>query len=91
MSGVFSIKTKSATGWLSLALVLLACSAAPVRADRKNEARDQFERAVRLRTILEGAPQRNHAAFNGFLFQLDRGCAYQNQFADFVVHFHDFV
>jgi N-acetylmuramoyl-L-alanine amidase len=59
MSGVFSIKTKSATVWLSLALVLLACSAAPVRADRKNEARDQFERAVRLRTILEGAPQRD--------------------------------
>ena len=29
MSGVFSIKTKSATVWLSLALVLLACSAAP--------------------------------------------------------------
>ena len=59
MSGVFSIKTKSATVWLSLALFLLAGLAAPARADRKNEARDQFERAVRLRTILEGAPQRD--------------------------------
>src|SRR5277367_3343158 len=45
--------------WFSLALVLLACCAAPAHADRKNEARDQFERAVRLRTILEGAPQRD--------------------------------
>src|SRR5277367_271825 len=45
--------------WFSLALVLLACLAVPARADRKNEARDQFERAVRLRTILEGAPQRD--------------------------------
>src|ERR1700677_4617113 len=59
MSGVFSIKTKSANVWLWLALALLACLAAPIRADRKNEARDQFERAVRLRTILEGAPQRD--------------------------------
>ena len=59
MSGVFSIKTKSANVWLWLALALLACLAAPARADRKNEARDQFERAVRLRTILEGAPQRD--------------------------------
>src|SRR3984957_9489533 len=59
MSGVFSIKPKSATVWLSLALFLLAGLAAPARADRKNEARDQFERAVRLRTILEGAPQRD--------------------------------
>jgi N-acetylmuramoyl-L-alanine amidase len=59
MTGVFSIKTKSAIAWLSLALVLLACSASPARADRKNEARDQFEHAVRLRTILEGSPQRD--------------------------------
>jgi N-acetylmuramoyl-L-alanine amidase len=59
MMGVFSIKTKSATAWLSLALVLLACSSSPARADRKNDARDQFERAVRQRTILEGSPQRD--------------------------------
>jgi N-acetylmuramoyl-L-alanine amidase len=59
MMGVFSIKTKSAIAWLSLALVLLACSSSPARADRKNDARDQFERAVRQRTILEGSPQRD--------------------------------
>jgi N-acetylmuramoyl-L-alanine amidase len=59
MTGVFSIKTKSAIAWLWLALVLLACWASPARADRKNDARDQFERAVRLRTILEGSPQRD--------------------------------
>jgi N-acetylmuramoyl-L-alanine amidase len=59
MTGVFSIKTKSAIAWLSLALVLLACSTSPARADRKNDARDQFERAVRQRTILEGSPQRD--------------------------------
>jgi N-acetylmuramoyl-L-alanine amidase len=58
MTGVVSIKTKSAMAWLSLALVLLACSTSPARADRKNDARDQFEHAVRLRTILEGSPQR---------------------------------
>jgi N-acetylmuramoyl-L-alanine amidase len=58
MMGVFSIKTKSAMAWLSLAL-LLACSSSPARADRKNDARDQFERAVRQRTILEGSPQRD--------------------------------
>jgi len=58
MTGVFSSKTKSAIAWLSLALVLLVCASSPVQADRRNEARDQFERAVRLRTILEGSPQR---------------------------------
>jgi N-acetylmuramoyl-L-alanine amidase len=58
MTGVFSSKTKSAIAWLSLALVLLVCASSPVRADRKSEARDQFEHAVRLRTILEGSPQR---------------------------------
>jgi N-acetylmuramoyl-L-alanine amidase len=59
MTGVFSIKTKSAIAWLSLALVLLVCASSPLRADRKTEARDQFEHAVRLRTILEGSPQRD--------------------------------
>jgi N-acetylmuramoyl-L-alanine amidase len=59
MNRVFSVKTKSPITWLSLALVLLVCYSAPARADRKSEARAQFERAVRLRTILEGAPQRD--------------------------------
>jgi N-acetylmuramoyl-L-alanine amidase len=38
----------------AIAAVLAACVALPVRADRKSEARDQFERAVKMRTMLEG-------------------------------------
>jgi N-acetylmuramoyl-L-alanine amidase len=56
---VFSVKTKSPITWLSLALVLLVCVSSPARADRKSDARAQFERAVRQRTILEGAPQKD--------------------------------
>jgi N-acetylmuramoyl-L-alanine amidase len=37
-----------------LAAVLAICFAPPVRADRRTEARDQFARAVKMRTILEG-------------------------------------
>src|SRR5580698_6607114 len=37
------------------------------------------------------APQRDHAALDGFLFQLHRRSADQNQFADLVVHFHDLI
>lgn len=59
MNRVFSAKTKSPITWLSLALVLLVCSASPARADRKTDARAQFERAVRLRTILEGTAQKD--------------------------------
>jgi N-acetylmuramoyl-L-alanine amidase len=59
MIRVASVKFKSPIAWLSLALVLLVCFAAPARADRKTDARDQFERAVRLRTMLEGAPQKD--------------------------------
>jgi N-acetylmuramoyl-L-alanine amidase len=56
---VFSVKIKSPITWLSLALVLLVCVSSPARADRKSDARAQFERAVRQRTILEGAPQKD--------------------------------
>jgi N-acetylmuramoyl-L-alanine amidase len=59
MNRVFSAKTKSPITWLSLALVLLVCFSSPARADRKSDARAQFERAVRQRTILEGAPQKD--------------------------------
>jgi N-acetylmuramoyl-L-alanine amidase len=37
-----------------VAAVLAACFAPAVRADRRTEARDQFARAVKMRTILEG-------------------------------------
>ena len=63
MNAVVSSKTKSKTEWLAPALALLmcvlVCGVSPARADRRNEARDQFERAVRLRTILEGSPQKD--------------------------------
>jgi N-acetylmuramoyl-L-alanine amidase len=38
----------------AIAAVLAACFAFPVRADRKSDARDQFEHAVKMRTMLEG-------------------------------------
>jgi N-acetylmuramoyl-L-alanine amidase len=37
-----------------IAAVLALCFAFPARADRKSEARDQFEHAVKMRTMLEG-------------------------------------
>ena len=46
--------------WLFLALALAALGA-PVRADHKIEAREQFERAVRMRTTLEGEPQKERS------------------------------
>ncbi len=38
----------------AIAAVLAVCFALPARADRRSEARDQFERAVKMRTMLEG-------------------------------------
>jgi N-acetylmuramoyl-L-alanine amidase len=55
MNRVFFVKIKSPITWLYLALVLSLCFSAPARADRKSDARAQFERAVRQRTILEGS------------------------------------
>jgi N-acetylmuramoyl-L-alanine amidase len=37
-----------------LALAVSVCTALPVRADKKSDAREQFERAVKMRTMLEG-------------------------------------
>ena len=59
MNRVFSVKIKSPITWLYLALVLLVCFPASARADRKSDARAQFEHAVRQRTILEGAPPKD--------------------------------
>ena len=42
---------------LVLAIGLIASLAANARADRRSDARDQFERAVTLRTTLESQPQ----------------------------------
>ena len=41
---------------LALALITWAFAAGPVRADKRMEARDQFARAVRMRTALEANP-----------------------------------
>ncbi len=38
----------------AIAAVLAVFFALPVRADRKSDARDQFEHAVKMRTMLEG-------------------------------------
>jgi N-acetylmuramoyl-L-alanine amidase len=55
MSRAFSAKIKSPVAVLAIALALMVCASAPLFADRKTDARDQFERAVRLRTILESS------------------------------------
>jgi N-acetylmuramoyl-L-alanine amidase len=41
-------------GAAAIAALFAVCFAPPVRAGRKSEARDQFERAVKMRTVLEG-------------------------------------
>src|ERR1700733_10628791 len=37
------------------------------------------------------APQRDHAALNGFLFELDRRSSNQTQLSNLIVNFHDFI
>jgi len=58
MKRIVSARTQSAiAGILSLA-ALFVCLVAPVRADKRFDAREQFERAVKMRTTLEGNPQK---------------------------------
>jgi N-acetylmuramoyl-L-alanine amidase len=47
--------------WLLLALALAVPLCLPARTDLKMEARQQFERAVRMRTTLEGTPQKERS------------------------------
>jgi N-acetylmuramoyl-L-alanine amidase len=47
--------------WLLLALALAVPLCLSARADRKMDAREQFERAVRMRTTLEGTPQKERS------------------------------
>jgi N-acetylmuramoyl-L-alanine amidase len=54
LSGGFPGARRGIALWMAAALALLLCLALPLRADRKSEARDQFEHAVALRTQLEG-------------------------------------
>ena len=46
---------------LGMIAILVAFLALPSRADRKSEAREQFERAVRMRTTLEGYLEKDRA------------------------------
>ena len=38
----------------AIALAVLLCAVSPARADKKSDAREQFARAVKMRTMLEG-------------------------------------
>lgn len=54
-------KRLSANSTLLLALALVVFAAVPARADRRADARAQFERAVKMRTSLEGRPQKDRS------------------------------
>jgi N-acetylmuramoyl-L-alanine amidase len=53
---VVSARTYFSAKWLFLALALAVALSTPAGVDKKLQAREQFERAVRLRTTLEAAP-----------------------------------
>ncbi|MGA8223000.1 MAG: N-acetylmuramoyl-L-alanine amidase [Candidatus Acidiferrales bacterium] len=52
---------QSATAVFLALITLIVCPASSARPDRKMDAREQFERAVRLRTTLESTPQRDRS------------------------------
>src|SRR5690348_1944154 len=55
-------------------------------------AKNFFHRRQPRRDFLQAAPpQRDHSLFHSLLLQFQRGRPYQNQFAQFVVDFHDFI
>ncbi len=47
---------------LGIAISLVVCLAAPARADKQSDAREQFESAVKMRTMLEGYLEKDRAA-----------------------------
>ena len=53
--------TKRVLFIIGLAAGLAACLALPARADRKSQAREQFARAVKMRTMLEGYLEKDRA------------------------------
>jgi N-acetylmuramoyl-L-alanine amidase len=53
---VVSARTYFSAKWLFLALALAVALSTPAGADKRMQAREQFERAVRLRTTLEAEP-----------------------------------
>jgi N-acetylmuramoyl-L-alanine amidase len=61
MKRIVSAGTQSATAVILALLAMIVCLAPPARADRKVNAREQFERAVKMRTTLEGTPQKDRS------------------------------
>jgi N-acetylmuramoyl-L-alanine amidase len=61
MKRIFSARTQSALAAILSLAAMFVCLAAPARADKRSEARDQFERAVKMRTTLEGNPQKERS------------------------------
>jgi N-acetylmuramoyl-L-alanine amidase len=57
----FSTRLRSSIDVLFIAIALSLCLVPSVLADAKSEARDQFERAVKMRTMLEGYLPRDRA------------------------------
>jgi N-acetylmuramoyl-L-alanine amidase len=55
---VFSAKVNRPIRFFLLAIAVLVSLASPAYADRRYEARLQFERAVRIRTVLEERPEK---------------------------------
>ena len=60
MTHVVSVRILPAR-WLLLALALAVPLCSFARTDHKMDAREQFERAVRMRTTLEGTPQKERS------------------------------
>ena len=56
---MFSFKVHRPKKFFLLGIALLVSLASPAYADRKYEARQQFERAVRIRTVLEERPEKS--------------------------------
>jgi N-acetylmuramoyl-L-alanine amidase len=52
---------RSTINAVSIVTALLVCLAAPAFADKKSQAREQFEQAVKMRTMLEGFLPRDRA------------------------------
>jgi len=61
MKRIVSARIQSATAVILALTTLIVCLPAPARADRKVNAREQFERAVKMRTTLEGNPQKDRS------------------------------
>lgn len=61
MKRIVSAEIQSASAVILALTALIVCLAAPARADRKANARERFERAVKMRTTLESNPQKDRS------------------------------